>query len=96
MTPKFSVGEVCLLQSVDHPELNGDVTVLKIVNNGEEYTSPDGQLHRLGAEGFAYVLDRDAANGNPFWNESALRKKHDPSDYGFYELMENIKDMATA
>lgn len=89
--PKFAVGEVCLLQSVDHPELNGDVTVLALLNQGEIYNH-----NRLGPAGYAYVLDRDASNGNPFWDESALRKKHDPSDYGFHELMDNIKDMATA
>lgn len=39
MTPKFSEGEVVILQSVSSPELNGEYTVIQcIYKQGDNYT----------------------------------------------------------
>jgi len=35
--PKFSVGEVVILQSGDHAYLNGEHTVIAVVEGGERY-----------------------------------------------------------
>lgn len=107
MTPKFAVGEVVLLRSTSRPHLNGEYTISQIRFGGKSCKDkfyPGGIVKVPNDFGLGYVLEEIAENaftthGNPCecsWVESALRKKHDPSQYNFYELMDNIKDMATA
>ena len=69
----FSVGEEVILVSVDHPELNGEV---KVLSREPELFSP----------GWSYGLDVDV-NGKNQWQESALRKKHKPSEFTFEQLI---------
>ena len=85
--PLFSVGEVVILQSVSWPECNGDATVLEHVPSGK--MSSSGKLNTHGVDG--YRLDVIASNGNPWWNQSALRKKHQPGEQSFTELMQTLK-----
>jgi hypothetical protein len=87
MNPSFSVGEVVILQSKNFPECNGDATVLEYVPPGE--LSASGELNTHGVDG--YRLDVIASNGNLWWSPSALRKKHQPGEQSFTQLMQTLK-----
>lgn len=77
--PLFSVGEEVLLQSVRYPELNGECTVLDVRNSTDNKT-------------FGYKLTIAAPEPtNGWWIQSALRKKHKPSDHSFDSLMADLK-----
>lgn len=83
MRPKFEVGEEVILVSVSCPELNGEATVLSVkyceyINNRTENKE----------EGYLYELTIESRYSG--WMESALRKKHKPSDMSFHELMDSL------
>lgn len=84
MTPKFSVGEVVILQSKEAPQCNGECTVLEV----ECFGSWTG-----------YVTTTPPPEGRDkaaLWCESALRKKHQPGDMSFTELMVNLSQPVQA
>lgn len=87
MTPKFSVGEVCIIQSPTFPEWNGEAEILEVYEPLEVV----GGLEPIAM--YTYLTDKSEEF---VVLETSLRKKHDPSQYNFHELMDNIKDMATA
>lgn len=79
---RFSKGEEVLLRSVLDPSLNCECVVLEVLDvvsmrNGKN-------LYRVGIVG---------PTGIDSWNESALRKKHRPSELSFKELM-NVKELS--
>lgn len=99
-TPKFAVGEVVVLQSVDSPELNGDHTVIMIPYAGEEYDDPITGVRCIQNDSapFAYILDDPdmvirhmGAWLTTTWHESALRKKHQPGTESFQDMMRSLK-----
>jgi len=96
MNPKYSVGERVILQSVSHPEYNGEYTVSKIIGDGQVYNC------RLSGRGlvsvdFGYFLDTPLKDKledfcvEVKWGESALRKRHEPSQMSFQSLIQSIK-----
>jgi hypothetical protein len=97
--PMFAVGEVVILQSVEFPHLNGDATVLAVTKPRVPYKCPATGISVIrSASNIGYVLDVDkmvatslgelvAAN----WDESALRKKHQPGEHSFTRLMQSLK-----
>jgi hypothetical protein len=73
----FKLGEECILQSVYSPELNGDCVVTAIeAPERRWHLKRDGEIGW--ATEFAYFTTIAHPNGY-VWNESALRKKHNPS-----------------
>jgi len=90
--PKYEIGEVVLLRSVELPHMNCEAAVLKIYG-GPAGTKIDheGVGYQLSVGGFSYFLDKDFPSpetGNQImWAESALRKKHQPGEMGFEDLM---------
>lgn len=79
--PLFRVGEEVVLQSINYPELNGNAIVQKVDSGYEEGSKKPC---------YGYVLNI----GNPLypgWAESALRKKHKPSDHSFDSLIAELK-----
>lgn len=101
MNPKYSVGEVVILQSISHPEHNGsDYTVQKVLKNGDTYVCRETGclITRTNRSGFGYILNElVVTNTNSLgmiietgWKESALRKKHEPSQMSFQSLIQNI------
>lgn len=91
MKPKYSVGEVVILQSIYFPELNGEYSIKDA--QFQEGRTWDGSDYK----GFVYYLDIHPKFKAPgFWIESALRKKHQPGELSFQELMSsfNIKEKA--
>ncbi|WP_122544350.1 hypothetical protein [Pseudomonas viridiflava] len=94
---KFSVGEPVILQCLDYPHLNGEYTVTHCIHAHEVYPDPEfGQALR--AEILGYFLDGarlilQDADGKPataLWFEGALRKKYQPGDLSFNELLKGI------
>lgn len=101
--PKFSVGEVVVLQSTHHPEYNGEYQVFRIANPGEVHQCRiTGQSHLLGELEKAYILDTPLlakiTGREAFWKECALRKKHDGCGQSFQQLLTclntNVKEKA--
>jgi len=89
MTPKFSVGEVVILQSVNLPECNGEYSVTEI-------WPPDGERKNADkvtiSTTYGYSLSCDEADSKSAWAESALRKKHQPGEHSFTDLMASLKN----
>jgi hypothetical protein len=88
--PKFAVGEVVILQSVNRPEFNGEQTVLVVAEHGQVYRSPHtGKRIRNASGERAYILDlpaTDSTGGPVQWSERALRKRHQPGEYSWQDL----------
>lgn len=90
MNPKFSVGEVVILQSVDNPQCNGETTVLQVLNDGDRYICHVTGRRVRNEAGLAYVLDVDILDATETcmqWDECAIRKKHHPGEHSFTDLM---------
>jgi len=101
--PKFSVGEIVILQNQDFPELNGEYTIKHVIFWG------DTVYDRI-AQKAVYRRPHNAAEGDPpayifeevlphpvggrveiAWKEKALRKKHLPSTESYETLMSSLK-----
>jgi hypothetical protein len=87
MNPLFSVGEVVILQSVSRPELNGECTVLERVAPGQ--MAKCGLINNL--HGYGYKTTIKNISDSIHWAESALRKKHQPGEQSFTQLMQTLK-----
>jgi len=93
MNPKFNVNEVVIVQSPYYPEANGEYEVLEI------FTPMQFQLYCKGTfqsenKTFVYRLKDYQVTGkkNPdnkidCVSEPSLRKKHQPSNLSFNQLM---------
>jgi hypothetical protein len=96
MNPKFSVGEVVILQSETMPECNGEYSVLIVVTGKMSYECPvTGEIIISVADGIGYVLDgghTDDTGTCCQWGEWALRKKHQPGEHSFTDLMASLKN----
>ena len=86
MSPKFSIGEVCLLHT-SHTSLNGEVTVLH-AEHKENYPVT-GREHNY--NGYVYQIGVVGPNGHDIWTEICLKKKHLPGDLSFRSLMDTLK-----
>ena len=80
----FSVGEEVILKSISCPHLNGPAVVLERSASGKRkvHFENGSLLSSL----WGYRLDIDSPGGLR-WNESALRKKHKPSEFTFEQLI---------
>ena len=84
----FKVGEECILQSKNYPELNGDCTVLRVLEDTPRITHFKGKASAI-TSGYAYITSIESHRGCP-WDESALRKKHKPSTESLSTMIEEI------
>jgi len=100
-TPKFAIGEVVLVQCVNFTKYNGEHTVREVLQRGSIYfdrlagknlrTIPhDGTVHK--ASKFGYVMeailpDTDTDGLEVIYDESCLRKKHQPGELSWEELV---------
>jgi hypothetical protein len=87
MTPKFSVGEVVILQSKNHQECNGEYSVTEIWPPDGERKNPDKVTI---STTYGYSLSCDEVDSKSCWAESTLRKKHQPGEHSFTELMASL------
>lgn len=99
--PLFAVDEPVILQSVNYPQYNGEYVVDRVLEAGEIF------IDRVcGEEGtasgeyshYSYLLSGKHTDiiydtvVEIHWAETALRKKHKPSEFGsFANLMNNLK-----
>lgn len=95
--PYFHVGEEVILQSVSQPDLNGEYTVRQVLNADKTYICrATGNKIRPYPEGFYYTLEEvvplDHDGFEMSWCESALRKKHKPSDDNFQQMMDKLRE----
>jgi hypothetical protein len=105
-TPKFAIGEVVIVQCVSFPKYNGEHTVREILQEGSIYfdriynkplrTVPlDGFRHR--ASPFGYIMEdilRDTDGYEVIYDESVLRKKHQPGELSWEELLNEERNEA--
>ena len=84
----FKIGEECILQSVQNPELNGDC-VITVVEQPERRWHKEGDNIIGYSTNFAYFTTIPHPNGY-VWAESALRKKHKPSTKSLSTMVEEI------
>lgn len=89
-TPKYSVGEVVILQSKVHPHLNGEHTVLSVLLPEDIARCPvSGLRFENGCGRVVYILDDGHIESDGFcalWGERCLRKRHQPGEYSWQDL----------
>lgn len=98
MNPKYSEGESVILQSISSPESNGEYTIRQVVKEGEMYKCRHSGQDLINATDLGYILEeiitlsesQKGGNIEAMWAESALRKKHEPSQMSFQSLIESI------
>lgn len=96
----FSVGEEVILQSKDEPRYNGDgYTVDMVVHPGEDFRDPvNSKMYNNFTTDIVYIIhpyimvefDDDDDGGVLLFKESSLRKKHQPGEMSFSDLMQKI------
>ncbi|MNQ14484.1 hypothetical protein D3C85_274360 [compost metagenome] len=97
--PLFEVGEVVLLRSKRMPHMDGEYSVIAILYDDDVYLCHlTGNIsHGRTGGSHSYVLDDgEVVFENEkwiccFWTESALRKKHQPGEQSFRDLMQSLK-----
>lgn len=92
--PWFSVGEEVILNSRECPECNGEYVVDVVVPAfGGTRCRITGKYFLTGGGGFGYKLS-EAFLGDRgveyLWSQSALKKKHKPSNESFGTMMDNL------
>lgn len=98
--PKFSVGEVVILQSRDVPNFNGEYTVEQILSVGEVYScrlTGEKLVKADNGSPYAYRLfglcpEQEKTGWEVVWNEVALRKKHQPGEMTFEGLIMSLSN----
>lgn len=97
MNPKFSVGEVVIVQSPYYPEQNGEYEVEEVFTYAEFLEYCKGAF-KSDCKTFIYRLKGYSATGkiNPenktdCVSEPSLRKKHLPGEQSFKDLMTTLK-----
>lgn len=84
--PRFSVGEQVVLQPSYFPEIYGQIDTVDLSYFVSNQTTVSGNTYT----GWVYKLEIGAKDCIDFV-ESALRKKHDGSEFTFDQLMSTIK-----
>lgn len=101
--PKYAIGEVVILQSKERPEFNGEDTVIEIVY--EDSISTDrlsglpvrhkkfqyGKISYKLEKALVTITSNNGGDVEGVWAESALRKKQEPGEMSFMQLMSSLK-----
>lgn len=98
MNAKFSEGEVVILQSVNYPEYSGEYEIFKILGQGEEWEDRiDSEVILVCDDYIGYIFttplpskDQDHS-GECLWAESSLRKRQEPSELSYTEIMQTLR-----
>lgn len=94
--PKFKVGEEVILQST-YEEYNGETVVLEIRPGANYGVTSSGETYPT--SGVAYILACGSPNGNgPLsggWAEQSIKKKHQPGEMNFEQLMNWVRQPIT-
>ena len=91
MNPKYSLGEIVILNSPSYPQYNGEYTVVGISKSGEVYK---GKIVQAGDKNWYYDLGFNTPKYKEFslWNEICLLKKHESSKMSFQSLIQSIQN----
>lgn len=97
MNPKFSEGEVVILQSTSHPEYSGEYEVFKILFYSDQFPDRLDETTMLVCDGpigyvFTEPLVDKPTSTECIWAEHSLRKRQEPGDMGYKELMTSLKN----
>lgn len=104
MKQLFEVDECVLLKSNSRPELNGEYTVKDVLLYGQQYTCriSGREINHIPMDGTAFSYRLEEVQIEAFsdcgvmiensWKQTALRKKQEPSDMGYKELMTSLKN----
>lgn len=94
--PLFEIGEEVILQSKTFPEYNAEYVVEEVIEKdqpvrcrltGDRIYSSDGYSYRFSIP----LLHKHYTDGTEcLMDESALRKKHKPSELSFQELVSSL------
>ncbi len=93
MRQLFEIGEQVIADFKNYPENNGEYTILEVLTPEQmkeefrEYSILQSIYYRL--DGLTIVGPRNGTICNAA-GQSALRKKHKPSELSFTELMTNL------
>jgi hypothetical protein len=93
MKQLYEVGEVVLLRSRELPEYDGEYVVQKVYAPNEWTIDSTGSQYN-GSHTYSYALGFSFEWGKGVcdaWQQTALRKKHEPSQQSFKDLMTTLK-----
>lgn len=94
MTPKFAVGEVVIIQSSVIDKFNGQEHVVVSINPPNSPTVCEaGTRVVFYGPNYAYNLGFSVeyeGGVTSYWDESSLRKKHQPGELSFDKLMSSL------
>lgn len=85
MKQLYEVGEVVILESKYFPEYNGEYVILDVC-----FDMFSNMSNNKTEKQFAYYLGFES-EVSPWWKETSLRKKHEPSQQSFKDLMTTLK-----
>lgn len=98
MNAKFSVGEVVILQSKSMPQYNGEYIIDKIILPKEPHVCRisgiiledcDEMVGYIFSEALLDLIEKDG--GETIWSESALRKRQEPGELSYTQLMQSLR-----
>lgn len=99
MKPYFAVGEEVILCSKKYPEINGEYSIHGIIFYGDEVRCRlTGLIMKTKAK-FGYTLDDPIKDPNcksgteGIFDQSCLRKKHDPCGESYSKLIQSTKQL---
>lgn len=97
MRPKFEVGEVVILQSRTRPDCSGEFIVVQVNQYpcGTRFEFEESWYRHPDDIEISYFLNdpfksSHDSNAKACWAESSLRKKHQPGELNFRELMSSL------
>ena len=92
--PKFNIGEVVILQHKNHTNLDGEYTVLDIIDR-QTFNMENPMWRCNGAYGYdlGVILRHGSGNGSTskYLGETHLSKKHKPSEDSLSQMMDKLK-----
>jgi hypothetical protein len=97
MNPKYSEGEIVILQSANFPEYSGEYEIFKVLFYNDEFPDRLDKTTTLVCDGpVAYVFTEPLADKSTstecIWAEHSLRKRQQPGQMGYKELMTSLKN----
>jgi hypothetical protein len=97
MKPKYSEGEIVILQSANFPEYSGEYEVFKVLFYNDEFPDRLDKTVMIVCDGpIGYVLTEALADklgtSEVIWAEHSLRKRQEPGQMGYKELMASLKN----
>ncbi|MNW01211.1 hypothetical protein D3C71_1968160 [compost metagenome] len=88
MNPKFKIGETIIIACKILPEFDGTEHVITDI---AEVTFPNHNNRKLLCYTLDFTYEWQGVKDYKYWVEGCLRKKQQPSEFSFTQLMDNLK-----